>query len=96
MFDISNYTGNSLGKHDRERFDSTEIYSFESNSWREGPKYPKKVSMAFGVQYEHTFIAVGGILDNSQGETAIYKYNPGKEVISNLINFLNNKKIIFR
>jgi hypothetical protein len=71
---------------------SSEIYSFESLSWRTGPVLPIAGDLCFGasVQYENTFLVVGGGNVISGEEPDIYKYDPDNESWITLAENLKN------
>ncbi len=57
----------------------TEIYNTRTREWREGPTLPQPICCMSSVQYEDTFLLVGG--DSTGGESldTIYQYNQTSE-----------------
>ena len=52
---------------------ATQIFSFESQTWRRGQDFPLEIAYGESVPFGDTFLVVGGLTDNSQD--TIYKYN---------------------
>jgi hypothetical protein len=52
---------------------STEIYSVSNNTWRTGNPFPHPITSAGLVQYEDTFIIIGGV--GSGYLDTVYEYN---------------------
>jgi hypothetical protein len=58
---------------------STEIFSFDSMSWRMGPNdLPRKLAKGTSVQYQNSFLAVSGYGDGLYFDK-IYKFEPNNE-----------------
>jgi hypothetical protein len=58
---------------------STEIFSFTDMTWRPGPNLPTAHTYARTVQFEDTFLAVGGNDANNRLSKKIYKFEPSSE-----------------
>ncbi len=65
------------GKSNDVYLADSEIYNTATQEWRQGPTLPDEVAYMTSVQYEDTFLLVGGrtpaYLDT------IYQYNPALE-----------------
>ncbi len=56
----------------------TEIYSTATRQWRQGPSLPQPLHGMSSVQYEDTFVLVGGKAD-TEPKSSIYQYNQASE-----------------
>ncbi len=56
----------------------TEIYNTATRKWRQGPTLPQRLSRMSSVQYEDTFLLVGGH-NGGQYLDTIYQYNQSSE-----------------
>ncbi len=52
----------------------TEIYNTATREWREGPTLPQAITYSASVQYEDTFLLLGGY-DSGLYLDTIYQYN---------------------
>ena len=69
-------TGDVHGDHPiPETFSSTEIYTVEDDTWRQGTTLPKALCQPASLQYEDSFLILGGSDgDNCYGcSDSIYK-----------------------
>ena len=69
------------GGYDRpesEYLDDCEIYNTVTRVWREGPNLPQPLSFMSSVQYEDTFLLVGGQNLDQKFDT-IYQYDQTSE-----------------
>ena len=57
----------------------TEIYNTETRAWRVGPPLPEPLYYVSSVQYEDTFLLVGGYGDISGTLDTIYQYDQTSE-----------------
>ncbi len=57
-----------------EYFSHTEIYNTATREWRDGPPLPQTFRYMSSVQYEDTFLLVGGFNGEEWIDT-IYQYN---------------------
>ena len=56
---------------------TTEVYSVEEDSWRQGTPFPHAITSAASVQYDGSLLVVGGYTGGINGSSdEIYKYNP--------------------
>ncbi len=62
------------GQNSGQYLSHTEIYNTATRQWRQGPTLPRPFVFMSSVQYEGTFLLVGG-LDSSQELDTIYQYN---------------------
>ncbi len=61
-----------------EYLSHSEIYNTETRLWRDGPPLPRPIGYMSSVQYEDTFILVGGYDDIDWLDT-IYQYDRNLE-----------------
>lgn len=61
------------GDHDSPT-NSVEIFSVKTKTWRPGQPLPKSLALLRGVQFEDTFIIVGGYRFGNTYSDRIYKY----------------------
>ena len=60
--------------------DSVEIYSVSDNTWRDGTPFPRSIDGAASVQFNGTFMVVGGyIYSEDLYDDRIYEYEPASE-----------------
>ena len=52
---------------------ATQIFSFESQTWRRGQEFPSELGQGRSVPFGDTFLVVGGL--SSSYHDTIYKYN---------------------
>ena len=62
-----------------KRVRHTEIYNTATRKWREGPSLPQEMEMMASVQYEDTFLLVGGETTYSKYLDTIYQYDQTSE-----------------
>ncbi len=62
--------GHSIGEY----LDDSEIYNTATREWRQGPTLPQPIAYMSSVQYEDTFLLVGGEISGPYPD-AIYQYN---------------------
>ncbi len=67
------------GAHDGSVFIRSEIYNTETRVWREGPLLPEPIFDMASVQYEDSFLLVGGFGTVSGSLDTIYQYNQTSE-----------------
>ncbi len=58
---------------------SSEIYNTGTGVWREGPPLPDAFDDMASVQYEDTFLVIGGFDGSSTRLDTIYQYDPNSE-----------------
>ena len=69
--------GGAVGGDEFDRTDRVEIYSVSKGTWTEGTPFPHTIDDAASVQFNGTFMVVGGYVEE-QGDTdnRIYEYVP--------------------
>ncbi len=70
--------GGHLSEND-QYWSSSEIYNTETQEWREGPTLPHTIYASSSVQYDNTFLLVGGRNYSYQYLDTIYQYNQTSE-----------------
>ena len=72
--------GGAIGGDEFNRTDSVEIYSISDNTWREGTPFPHTIDDAASVQFNGTFLVVGGyVAEESDTDDRIYEYATSTE-----------------
>ncbi len=62
------------GHFGSQTLNHTEIYNTATREWRQGPNLPRPIESMSSVQYEDTFLLVGG-LNSIQFLDIIYQYD---------------------
>ncbi len=73
----------------------TEIYNTRTQEWREGPTLPQPICCMASVQYEDTFLLVGGDINSAEELDTIYQYNQTSETWTLRPERLSTPKVLW-